>query len=219
MPITLFESGAKAKDEKESGRARFSTMAGVVTNNTDCIMVGKVLIRIPALDQEVWARLTSTGAGAGTGHFQPPNINDEVLVALNDNDPDDAFVIGGLWSTLASPPISLPTDVLTKRVIRTGLTRAIGHEIEFDDGPAQSIKITTSLLPLGQQTFIMDPTGIQLKNLAGTIKIALDNLQQTITIQAKNIDLNAGQIRMTAGKIDITGVGETTIKGGMVRIN
>jgi uncharacterized protein involved in type VI secretion and phage assembly len=218
VPITLFETGSK--DEKQSGRARFSITVGVVTNNTDCIMVGKVLIRIPSLDQEVWARLASTGAGAGTGHFQPPNINDEVLVALNDNDPNDAFVIGGLWSTLAPPPISLPTEVLTKRVIKTGLKAGLGHEVEFDDGPGQSITITTST----KQKITIDPFKIELSNTAGTLKITLDNKKQSIVIAAAvSLELTAaGSIKLSAANIEIGDMAKTvktTVQGKQVWIN
>ena len=51
------------------------------------LVQGKVLVRLPSLNQEVWARLTAPGAGRGTGLFHAPNANDEVLVALIHADP------------------------------------------------------------------------------------------------------------------------------------
>ena len=218
MPITLYESASR--DTREDGKAETSIVTGIVINNCDLAMQGKVLVRIPSLNQEVWARVTGPGAGSGVGHFDVPRPDAEVLVALVHNNPVDAYILGGLWNTLDRPPITLPTDMQTKRVIRTGLTPATGHEVEFDDA-LQSIKITTSLTPLGQQSITLDPTGIEMKNLAGTIKITMDNTTQTITVQAaKSIELKAlGQIKLQAANIDIQGTVLTKIAGGMVKIN
>jgi uncharacterized protein involved in type VI secretion and phage assembly len=217
MAITLFESGAK--EEKKPGKVHTSIVAGVVVNNLDCIMQGKVLVRIPSLDQEVWARMVAIGASQGRGHFRPPKVNDEVLVALNDNDPDDAFVMGGLWSTRDSPPISQPLDAETKQIIRTGMTPVAGHEIEFDDGPGQSITITTST----KQKITIDPFKIELSNMAGTLKITLDNKKQSISIDAAvSLELNAvGSIKLKAANIEIGDAKtlKTTIKGVQVFIN
>ena len=111
MPATLFDSSPQKTDQK----AGTSIVSGIVANNCDLIMQGKVLVRIPSLNQEVWARLTSAGGGSGVGEFAVPPADDEVLVALSGNDPEDAFILGGLWSTRDRPPISLPTDMQTKR--------------------------------------------------------------------------------------------------------
>lgn len=169
MPTTLFDSAAQ--EEKRSKRLPHTSIApAVVKNNCDLIAQGKVLVRIPTLDQEVWARMTATGAGQGTGHFHTPNINDEVLVALVHADPVDAYIIGGMWSTQVSPPIDpIPTDVASKRIIRTGLNAKVGHQIEFDD-LLQSITITSSP-PAAEQKIKMDPKGITLENKTGTVKI------------------------------------------------
>jgi hypothetical protein len=218
MPITLFETGTK--DEKKSQKAGSSITTGTVVNNCDLIHQGKVLVRIPSLDQEVWARLSSPGAGSGAGMFYVPRPDDEVLVALNDNDPADAFVLGGLWNTQDSPPVSNPLEATTKRVIKTGLVAGIGHEVEFDDGPGQSISITTTT----KQKIIIDPFKIELTNMAGTLKITLDNKKQSISITAAlDIELTAlKSIKLSAASIEIGDLLKTAlvvIQGKQVRIN
>jgi uncharacterized protein involved in type VI secretion and phage assembly len=217
MPITLYESGAK--EEKKSNKSSYSITTGQVSNNFDCINQGKILVRIPSLDQEVWARLASLGAGSGAGFFYVPRVDDEVLIALNGNDPDDAFVIGGLWNTQDSPPVSNPLESTTKRVIKTGLKAGIGHEVEFDDGPGQSITITTTT----KQKITIDPLKIELSNTAGTLKITLDNKKQSIAIDAAlSIELTAVKgIKLSAMEIEIGDIktGKVTIKGGLVLIN
>jgi len=218
MPYTLYESGAK--DEKKSGKASYSITAGTVSNNCDLVKQGKILVRLPSLDQEVWARLTAIGAGSGAGFLYVPRSNDEVVVALNDSDPNDAFVLGGLWSTKDSPPVSDQLQATTKRVIKTGITAGVGHEVEFDDGPGQSITITT----VTKQKIIIDPFKIELSNMAGTLKITLDNKQQTIAVEAPIIKIGGDKtvsIQLNAKNIEIGGglTANTIIQGKMVMIN
>ncbi len=218
MPITLYESGAK--DEKKKDKPETSILEGTVVNNCDPAMQGKVLVRVASINQEVWARLSSTGAGSGAGFFYTPRVDDEVLVALSGNDPVNAYIIGGLWNTQDSPPVSDPLEVMSKRVIKTGLAGGQGHKIEFDDGTGQSIVITT----LTGQKITMDPFKIEMTNLAGTLKITMDNKTQSITLTAPvEIKLDAKvKITLSAATIkigDMATTGMTTIQGGQVMIN
>jgi uncharacterized protein involved in type VI secretion and phage assembly len=219
MPKTLYDNGAQ-EEKRNKGLPQTSIAPGVVKNNCDLIGHGKVLVRIPSLDQEVWARLTATGAGKGTGHFHVPNLNDEVLVALVHADPVDAYIIGGMWSTQVSPPTpAITPGTPTKRVIRTGLTAEVGHQIEFDD-VLQSITITSS--PPGfEQKIKMDPKGITLENEAGTVKISMSTATQIISIEAvAGIELKADAfIKLGAKLISIESEGPCVISGKPVKIN
>ncbi len=221
MAALLYESGAK--EEKKSGKTQTSIVSGVVTNNLDLIMQGKVLVHLPSLGQEVWARLVAPGAGNGRGFFRPPKIKDEVLVALNDNEPQDAFIIGGLWSTMDSPPISLPTDAETKQIIKTGMTAAAGHEVEFDD-LKQTITIQTKAAGTAVQKIVMDAVGgIEISTMAGTLKIKLDmaGAPPSITLSAMgDIKLSAaGKISLDGTIVDIQAKTLCKIQGPMVNIN
>jgi len=171
----------------------------------------------------VWARVSSVGAGSSRGFCWIPQIDDEVLVAFNQNDERDAYILGGLWNTRDRPPLTIPTDFLIKRVLKTGIAGGLGHEIEFDDA-LQSIKITSST----QQKITIDPLKIEMTNLAGTVTVTLDNTQQAITLQAvASIELKAAQIKLQAVNIDIEGTAATNIKstgicninGSLVKIN
>lgn len=215
MPGAMIEQSAG--DGTSRGKPATSILTGIVINNFDSLAQGKVLVRLPAIDQEVWARLTGIGGGPGTGMFHAPNIDDEVLVAMNQNSPEDAFVLGGLWSTLDRPPVSVPGEALFKRTYRTGLPKVpLGHEVEFDDAK-QSITVTTST----KQTITMDPEKIELKATGGQVSITLNVLTQSISIKGvAKIELEAlGEISLSAAKISINGDVLTEIKGGIVMIN
>ncbi len=98
--------------------------------------VGIVKVKFPHYseeDESCWARLASPMAGAGRGMYVLPEINDEVLVAFEDGDPNRPVVIGALWNGKDATP--LKSDVATangkveKRIFKT----REGHYIQFDD--------------------------------------------------------------------------------------
>lgn len=220
MANELIESLA----ETEPRSAGYSVAPGVVINNLDLLAEGRVQVRIPSLPAlEPWARLSAVGAGSSRGFLWVPQIDDEVLVAFNQNDQRDAYVLGGLWNALDRPPVTAPTDFLIKRVLKTGMASGVGHEIEFDDA-LQSITITSST----KQKITIDPLKIELTNMAGTVKLTLDNTQQAISIEAvASIELKAAQIKLQAVNIDIEGTAATNVKssglcnitGSLVKIN
>jgi uncharacterized protein involved in type VI secretion and phage assembly len=221
MPDALLDNLANSETGQAIGG--FAIAPGTVTNNTDLIGEGRVQVKIPTRPSfEPWARLPSIGGSSGRGFMWVPQVDDEVLVAFADNDTSSAYILGGLWSSLNSPPISLASDTLTKRVIKTGMTEAVGHKMEFDDAE-QSITITTST----DQKITMDPQTIELTNLAGTVSITLDNDEQKISIMATNkIELNAIEISMTAttidmsgSKVSITSAGPCTVQGLPIQLN
>lgn len=210
--------------------AGFGIAPGVVTGNFNVFSEGRVQVHIPAFpDLDPWARVIGVGGGSGRGFLWIPQINDEVLVAFNKNDHRDAFVIGGLWSTLNRPPATIPTDFMTKRIIQTGLMDSpIGHTVEFDDA-LQSVKITTST----QQQITLDPTKIEISTTEGLLKISLNmaSAPPGIEIQATTGDITLsaplGTISLDGMNVKIQGevstevssTGDVSVKGTLVTLN
>ncbi|HZE70851.1 MAG TPA: phage baseplate assembly protein V [Pyrinomonadaceae bacterium] len=201
----------------------YALSPGIVSNNVDLLGLGRVQVRIPALPAfEPWARLSAIGAGSSRGFLWVPEIDDEVLVAFSQNDERDAYILGGLWSTMAMPPLDLFSDFVIKRVIKTGKTAGVGHEILFDDAQ-QSITITSST----DQKITIDPTKIELASTGDSVVIKMDLTSQTISITAPlKIELQATQISLQGTQIDIKGAtinlqatGPCAIQGLPVKIN
>jgi hypothetical protein len=111
---------------------------------------------------------------------------------------------------------------LSKKVIKTGLTAALGHEIELDDAQ-QSVTITTST----KQRIKLDPTTIELSNIAGTVSISLDNTTQTITLTAAkkiemkslSIELTAAKVNVSAGTLNLDSKGPCVVSGLPIKLN
>jgi phage baseplate assembly protein gpV len=213
----------------ESKGHEFSVAPGTVKNNVNLLSEGKVQVHIPALpDFDPWARIASVGAGSGRGFLWVPQIDDEVLVAFNKNDSRDAYILGGLWSLMNRPPATIPTDFLTKRIIKTGVQDSpLAHTIEIDDA-LQSIKITTST----SQQITLDPTQISIQTTSGLLKITMDivGVPPSISIESTgDISLSAplGTISLDAMNVEISSEVSTDISsdatvsmsGTMVNIN
>src|SRR5262249_25303607 len=153
---------------------------------------GRVQVHIPSLPAfDPWARIAAVGAGSGRGFAWVPQIDDEVLVAFNQNDERDAYILGGLWSMSKRPPITEPVSFLNKTGSKTGMKASpLAQTIELDD-LTQSVTITTSI----GHSITLGLKSIELSAPKGVMKISMDlGPPPSITIQAAptgNIDLIA----------------------------
>jgi uncharacterized protein involved in type VI secretion and phage assembly len=219
-------AGTEKRDDDGGGGNGFGIAPGVVTNNLNNLGEGRVQVHIPAYpDLDPWARVIGLGGGDGRGFIWVPQIDDEVLIAFNTNDQRDAYVIGGLWSTVNRPPLTLTNDFLTKRVLKTGMSDSpVGHSIEFDDAQ-QSVKITTST----SQKITLEPEQVEISAFDGAVTITLtsDGIDITsadgdITLSAPTgtITLDAANVAITSDEgTDITSDGQVNVVGDMIMLN
>ena len=186
--LEWFAGTSKDDEAGGGGGSGFGIAPGVVKSNFNMLSEGRVQVHIAAYPEiDPWARVVGVGGGDGRGFLWIPQIDDEVLVAFNKNDHRDAYVIGGLWSTMNRPPVISPTDFLTKRVLKTGMKDSpVGHSIEFDDA-LQSVTIVTST----KQQVTLEPEQIEVSAMEGAL---------TITLSASGIDIEAtvGDLTLSA---------------------
>ena len=181
----------------------FGIAPAVVKSNFNVLSEGRVQVHISAMPEvDPWARVVGIGGGDGRGFVWIPQVDDEVLVAFNKNDHRDAYVIGGLWSTMNRAPVTSPTDFMSKRVIKTGMKDSpVGHSIEFDDA-LQSVTITTST----EQKITLETDQIEISAFKGAV---------TVTLSEDGIDLEA-----TAGDITLSApLGTITLDAMTVAIS
>jgi len=76
---------------------------GIVVSANDPDQLGRVRIRIPALDNhERWARVVRPMVAKSS--FLGPDVGDEVLVAFEHGSLNFPYVIGSLWNSHDRPP-------------------------------------------------------------------------------------------------------------------
>lgn len=217
MPVLIDELSATGRTDEDN--RVYGVAIATVLDNIDTSGKGRVQLSLPWLpDYQPWARVAVLSAGSNRGTYFIPQIGDEVLVAFDQGDVREPYVLGSLWNAQDSPPASGPTDPVAKRIIKTPL----GHVMEFDD-MLQSFTLTTST----QHTLTMDAQGIRIATAGDTASIQMDlagnvRIQGTIslTLRAPSISLEAATISVKAdADASLQSGGTCRIQGSLVTIN
>jgi uncharacterized protein involved in type VI secretion and phage assembly len=190
-----------------------------VINNIDLKGLGRVQVQLPWLPQiEPWARVAVLSAGPNRGTWFIPQIDDEVLVAFHHGDVRKPYIIGSLWNNIDEPPADLPTDSVTKRIIRT----PVGHQVIWDD-LTQSMEISTST----QQQIKLTPESITVSTTGDTAKLTMQTSGNVRLEAAVSLELKAPKITIDRVDVEIMGSMQVKVDGGaqcsvkaaLVRIN
>jgi uncharacterized protein involved in type VI secretion and phage assembly len=226
MSSGLLEWVTGVSSHKDHG---FAIAPGIIKDNFNILSEGRVEVKVSAHPQfNPLARIVGLGGGSGRGFLWAPQVGDEVLVAYNKHDQRDAYILGGLWSMTARPPVSLPTDFITKRVIKTGVKDSpLAHTIEIDDA-LQSITITTST----EQKITLDPKQIKISASQGVHTITMNIVDTPPSIKVSSlgdITLSAplGKITLEALELEMSGetstslssTGAVSVKGLSIELN
>jgi uncharacterized protein involved in type VI secretion and phage assembly len=160
----------------------------IVTSLDDPEKIGRVQVRFPHLDDQrsYWARLVSLMAGPSRGAFFCPEVNDEVLVALEHGDPRRAYVLGGVWNKPDPPP---PGDGQPAQNNWRFFRSRSGHVLKLNDtSGSETIEIIDKD---GSRKLVIDSASqkIRLACDAGDIEVAAQ--AGTVTVTARDIHIHA----------------------------
>jgi uncharacterized protein involved in type VI secretion and phage assembly len=177
-----------------------------VADNLDATGQGRVQLELPWLpDVRPWARVVLPGAGARRGLYSIPQPGDEVLVAFEQGDVAQPYVLGGLWSVKDPTPAAGPQAPVTNRTLRTPL----GHVLDFDD-----LKQTVTLTTTTGQAVELTPESIRVTTTGEAASIELDTTGSVTIRAAVSITLNAPQLEFSGGSIQVNGDASVQIQGG-----
>ena len=93
-------------------------------------------LREPSTVDNTWVRVGQQWAGNGWGTFHWPRVNDEVLVAFLDGDPDAPIVVGSLYNGINMPKYTLPDNSTRSGIVTRsskGGTADNANELRFED--------------------------------------------------------------------------------------
>jgi len=183
----------------------------VVIDNADPENLGRVKVRLPQMEasgqggSETWARTAILMAGRNRGSWFIPDAGDEVLVAFEAGDARHPYVLGSLWNSTNSPPMTMDKDNNKKC-----LCSRHGVKITVDDQSGHESFIVET--PGGQRVTLKDgPGSIVITDSNGntvkleTIGITL-NASSKITIAASQVEINSGAVVINAGMSKFSGV-------------
>lgn len=205
----------------------------------------RIKVQIPLLNTKpgsVWARLSQFAASQEVGVFFVPSVGDEVILGFLNNDPNQAIILGCLYSAKHVPPYPI-TDENFKRAfispeklkielddekkIITVVTPGKNSIVIDDDAKSITLK------DQNKNEFIMNDSGIQMTSakditlkakgnikLEATGKVNVKATQDT-TIEGMNVTAKAQTSLKVSGSAsaEISASGQTTVKGAMVMIN
>ena len=203
----------------------------------------RILITLPILGTEIWARQAGLYATNGKGSFFLPEVGDEVIVGFLNDDPRYAIILGSVYSSKNAPPYTSDKE----NTIKAFVTKS-ELKIEMNDKD----KVLTISTPAGNtftlsdkdksitvedqnsNSLTMDSGGITIKSAkditidaGGSLTLkAKQNIDSTsaggdVTLKGLNVTGN-GQVGATlkgGATAELSAGGQTTVKGAMVMIN
>jgi len=146
----------------------FGKYRGVVSDNKDPLMTGRVRARVPDVmgqDESGWALPAAPFGGKQTGFFALPSVGAGVWIEFEHGDADYPIWSGAWWGSAAEIPPLLLAPPYQKVMVRT----EGGNTITLDDTPGiGGITLETS----GGQKITMTPLGIEISNgMGASIKL------------------------------------------------
>ena len=197
----------------------------VVVDIKDPDKQGRVKVKLPWSPDaggaacEIWARVATLMAGNNRGSWFIPDVDDEVLVALESGSADRAYVIGALWNGRDTPPETMDgAGKNDKKVVRS----RNGVKVTLDDQDGKENLILET--PGGQKVTLKDgPGAIEIVDANGnSVKLETAgitiNASAKVTVQASQVNVSAGMVKVDAGMSKFSGVvqADTVIANSVV---
>jgi len=207
-----------------SGTARGVSVALVTQNSAKAgpdrkyVELGMVKVSFPWSQdrQSHWARIATPMAGKERGLFILPEVGDEVLVAFEQDDITQPYIIGMLWNGKDRPPEFNGDGRNDKRVFRS----RHGHRLVFDDGDQGAVSLE---LNAGDciRRIVMDASGVKLEDGRGNSIEFMSDGAGSLSISSKGaLSIAAQSIRIEAQtNLDVSANATLSVKGTMVQIN
>ena len=144
-------------------RVFYGKYRGIVTDNDDPMMLGRVRAKVPAIfgDRESgWALPCAPYAGNKVGFFFVPPIGAKVWIEFEAGDPDSPICAGCFWGIGEVPEEAASPEI---KVIKTEFA-----SITIDNKSGEgSLRIETAL----GLKIMLSASGIELRNCSSNIKL------------------------------------------------
>jgi uncharacterized protein involved in type VI secretion and phage assembly len=191
---------------------QFGVYPSRVISNHDPSGLGRVLVNLPdpsgsGEPGEAWAPVATLMAGKNRGTWFMPEQGDEVLLAFQDGDPRQPYVLGALWNAENSPPEQMDADgqnavksIHSRNGITVGLYDLSGDEMLVMKTPAgQTLSLRDGD---GGSVEIKDANGNQIRLTAAGVQV---QAAAKVTINASVVEVSAASVTVNAGISTFTG--------------
>lgn len=207
----------------------------LVTDNNDPEGLGRVKVKFPWMDQNEtpFIRIAMPDAGNERGWFLMPEVNDEVLVAYEQGDPDHPIILGCLYNGMDKPAYGSGAFLDSGAVMIKEFKTRLGNIIRFTDKNGdEQLEI---LQKDGKNAITMKVNGpsIMIESKDGDITIKGKNLVldgQSINLKSQqDIGLKSGtDLKIEAGanltqkataNLQMQASAQVSVKGAIIQLN
>ena len=167
-----------------SGPPYWGKYRGIVSDNQDPLMTGRVRAKVPDVLGDVesgWAMPCAPHGGSKTGFFAVPARDAGVWIEFEHGDPDYPVWVGCWWGSKKDIPPKLlsPPTPWKKLMLRT----EAGHTVHLDDTPGTGgITLETA----EGAKIVMSAKGIEITNGKGA----------SLKMQGPKLTLNDGALEV-----------------------
>lgn len=209
----------------------------VIQLNDDPLAKQRILISLPMIREEetrVWARYAQPYASGESGLQFLPEVDDEVVVAFLNADPNAPIIVGSLHNAISRRSDTETAENNIKTIVTREKLKVIfddekqiitvetpaGHKLVMDDDSD-----TFSMEDMNGNSIVMDASGIAMTSDKDITLTASGDVVAKATMDAKVSGQNVtceGQIGFTGsggGTAEVSSGGQTTIEGSVVMIN
>lgn len=148
-----------------------------------------------------WIRVASPYTGKDKGFYIVPEVDDQVLVAFENNHPDKPYVLTGMYNGDAKPEWFEPKNRFK------GFKSAGKNQWKFDDKNKSILIHAPSAIMMSAGKKITIKTGGKEDS-----EITLDTGEGTINIKAKKVNIEAGEVINLNSQKEITETANQNIK-------
>jgi phage protein D/phage baseplate assembly protein gpV len=200
---------------------------GLVTNVNDPDKMGRVKLKFPALvvsgqpPESDWARVTSLMASNKRGVWMQPQVDDEVVVAFENDDIRRPIVLGAVFNgrdkggddLLQNSDGSFAVLATEKGFIKTAKDLTIKSDekmiIEITSDQTNTVKGKQDEKISGNFTHQTDGSGSMKSGSSYTIEAG-----STLTLKGVSVSIEAsGSLKLKGATVDIESQGPATLKG------
>ncbi len=153
---------------------------GIVTNNIDPEMTGRVQVEVPGVKATGWAMPCVPVAGLQAGVFVVPPIGSQVWVEFEQGNADYPIWTGGFWGNAAEVPVVALSPAPVPPGQNFVLQTALQNLFEVSDAPPTSTSGGIILKSAGGASIIVNDSGIYISNGKGASIVMLGS---KVTIQ------------------------------------
>jgi phage baseplate assembly protein V len=163
---------------------RNAVYRGTVVQPRDPSRLGRLRVRVPAFDEELWARRATLAAGSRRGTWFVPDAGDEVLVAFESGNPRRPYVVGELWNGKQRPPENDPerTLIRTKHGVTIVLDNGNGS-VEVEDANGNAVQLEASGVTV--------TAAAKVKVIAPTVEIDASTARFAGVVQCETLITNS----------------------------